>query len=105
MLACIACSSKEGGEDDSRAAATTPHSKEAVKSLTSQVPATSISISSEIPTYIFLLSGYLPLHACFCHCCAVRIITLLKGSLVSYTSSSTVYQREKRETACTAASI
>jgi hypothetical protein len=56
MLACIACSSKEGGEDGSRAAATTPHhGKEAVKSLTSQVPATSISITSEIPTYIFLL--------------------------------------------------
>jgi len=36
MLACIACSSKEGGEDGSRAAAT-PHGKDAVKSLTSQV--------------------------------------------------------------------
>jgi hypothetical protein len=87
MLACIACSSKEGGEDGSRATATTPHhGKEAVKSLTSQVPATSISISSEIPTYIFLSSGYLPLQACYCHCYVVRIITLLKGSLASYTS-------------------
>ncbi|XP_008668943.1 protein Brevis radix-like 2 isoform X1 [Zea mays] len=39
MLACIACSSKEGAEDGSRAAATTttPHGKEAVKSLTSQL--------------------------------------------------------------------
>ncbi|KAG2568487.1 protein Brevis radix-like 2 [Panicum virgatum] len=36
MLACIACSSKEGGEDGSRAAAT-PHGKDAVKSLTSQL--------------------------------------------------------------------
>ncbi|TVU15871.1 hypothetical protein EJB05_39413 [Eragrostis curvula] len=36
MLACIACSSKEGGEDGSRAAAT-PHGKDAVKSLTSQI--------------------------------------------------------------------
>ncbi|KAF8670238.1 hypothetical protein HU200_050770 [Digitaria exilis] len=35
MLACIACSSKEGGEDGSRAPAT-PHGKDAVKSLTSQ---------------------------------------------------------------------
>ncbi|KAK3141607.1 hypothetical protein QOZ80_4BG0336050 [Eleusine coracana subsp. coracana] len=35
MLACIACSSKEGGEDGPRAAAT-PHGKDAVKSLTSQ---------------------------------------------------------------------
>ncbi|KAL5215520.1 hypothetical protein ABZP36_006921 [Zizania latifolia] len=38
MLACIACSSKEGGEDGSRGAAATPHhSKDAVKSLTSQL--------------------------------------------------------------------
>ncbi|KAG8066113.1 hypothetical protein GUJ93_ZPchr0004g38456 [Zizania palustris] len=36
MLACIACSSKEGGEDGSRTAAT-PHNKDAVKSLTSQL--------------------------------------------------------------------
>ncbi|XP_062185416.1 protein Brevis radix-like 2 [Phragmites australis] len=36
MLACIACSSKEGGEDGSSAAAT-PHGKDAVKSLTSQL--------------------------------------------------------------------
>ncbi|KAL6843780.1 hypothetical protein ACP4OV_026351 [Aristida adscensionis] len=36
MLACIACSSKEGGEDGSRAAAT-PHGKDAVRSLTSQL--------------------------------------------------------------------
>lgn len=36
MLACIACSSKEGGEDGSRGAAT-PHNKDAVKSLTSQL--------------------------------------------------------------------
>ncbi|OEL32837.1 Protein Brevis radix-like 2, partial [Dichanthelium oligosanthes] len=37
MLACIACSSKEGGEDGSRAAATPHHGKDAVKSLTSQL--------------------------------------------------------------------
>ncbi|KAF2935677.1 putative protein Brevis radix-like 3 isoform X1 [Oryza sativa Japonica Group] len=36
MLACIACSSKEGGEDGSRGAAT-PHGRDAVKSLTSQL--------------------------------------------------------------------
>ncbi|KAF0892295.1 hypothetical protein E2562_014861 [Oryza meyeriana var. granulata] len=36
MLACIACSSKEGGEDGSRGAAT-PHSRDAGKSLTSQL--------------------------------------------------------------------
>jgi hypothetical protein len=36
MLACIACSTKDGGEDGSRAAAT-PHGRDAGKSLTSQV--------------------------------------------------------------------
>ena len=105
MLACIACSSKEGGEDDSRAAATTPHSKEAVKSLTSQVPATSISISSEIPTYIFFIESISPstcmllslLRCTYCYYSFQRLAS-------SLASSSTVYQRE-RERAYTAASI
>ncbi|XP_062222306.1 protein Brevis radix-like 2 [Phragmites australis] len=37
MLACIACSTKEGGEDGARAAAATPHARDAGKSLTSQL--------------------------------------------------------------------
>lgn len=89
MLACIACSSKEGGEDGSRAAATTPHhgKEAAVKSLTSQVRTT--SISSEIPmycTYIFFIeriSISLYVHATVTATLYVRIITLFKGSLAT----------------------
>jgi hypothetical protein len=45
MLACIACSAKEGGEDGPRAAAML-HGKDAVKSLTSQVPSPSLYLCS-----------------------------------------------------------
>jgi hypothetical protein len=48
MLACIACSTKEGGEDGSRGAAATPHGG---KSLTSQV---------NQPVHQYLLSRSLP---------------------------------------------
>ena len=44
MLACIACSAKEGGEDGSRAAATP-----AVRSLTSQVRTIRVSPTTTVP--------------------------------------------------------
>ncbi|GJM86542.1 hypothetical protein PR202_ga02411 [Eleusine coracana subsp. coracana] len=46
MLACIACSTKEGGEDGSRGAAATPHGG---KSLTSQVTNLSTSSTTRFP--------------------------------------------------------
>jgi len=37
MLACIACSTKDGGDQDGGPRAATPHGRDAGKSLTSQV--------------------------------------------------------------------
>jgi hypothetical protein len=49
MLACIACSAKEGGEDGSRAAATP-----AVKSLTSQVRACPTRLSHPLLQLLYV---------------------------------------------------
>jgi hypothetical protein len=50
MLACIACSAKEGGEDGSRAAVTP-----AVKSLTSQVRACPTRLSHPLQQLLYML--------------------------------------------------
>jgi len=52
MLACIACSTKDGGDQDGPRAATPPHGRDAGKSLTSQVKSPTRPTSLYAPRYV-----------------------------------------------------